>query len=87
VTRWVHWVQKAPECLNYIYSEEIEGEPTADDGGSNQDGEEGIAMGGGVSAELTENRSLEERRLWIEEKKGTLKMQDMNLRHQLARVT
>ena len=21
VTRWVHWVQKAPECLNYYYSE------------------------------------------------------------------
>jgi len=49
--------------------EHIEGEPTADDGGSNEDGEEELAVGGVVDVELTENKSLEERRLWLEERK------------------
>jgi len=69
--------------------EQIEGQFTADDGGSNEDGEEELAMGGGVSAELTENRSLEERRLWLEERKleeQTLQLEEQRLQREKQRL-
>ena len=60
-------------------------EQIADDGGSNEDGEEELATEGVVDADLTENRSLE-RRLWLEERKleeQRLQREEQRLQRQL----